>query len=148
MKAFSFRLERLLRLREEAEQRQARAFSDATRAEADLDRLCREQQDYLAQIGDRMTPDAGQITNAGLLRALHLTSAAAASQLEDAQEAREDARKSADAERDRLTEAQRDRKTLERLKEHQRTAWQDEANRDEQKTMDEIAGRPRGEPGR
>ncbi|MBL8989439.1 MAG: flagellar export protein FliJ [Gemmatimonadales bacterium] len=148
MKAFSFRLERLLRLREEAEQQQARVMSEAARTEADLDRLCDDQQNYVARIGDRVTPPAGQVTNAGVLRALHLTSAAAASQLEDAERARAEARKQADQERERLADARRDRKTLERLKEHQKAAWQGEQNRDEQKTMDEIAGRPRGMPGR
>jgi flagellar FliJ protein len=144
MKAFSFRLERLLRLREEAENRQARATGEATRTEADLERLCRDQEEYFQEIGDRVTPTAGQLTNAGLLRALHLTSAAALSQLESAERAREDARRAAEAERERLAEAQRDRKTLERLKEHQRVAWQGEQKRDEQKDMDEIAGRNRG----
>lgn len=144
MKAFSFRLERLLRLREEAEQRQARVLGEASRTEADLDRLCEDQQSYVARIGDRVTPSAGQVTNAGILRALHMTSVAAASQLADAEKARADARKLADEERERLADARRDRKTLERLKEHQKAAWQGEQNRDEQKTMDEIAGRPRG----
>ena len=141
MKAFSFRLERLLRLREDAEQRQARTVGEASRAEADLDQLVRDHTSHVESVGARVTPVAGQLTSAGLLRALHLTSAAAASQLEDAERARAEARKLADAERERLAVAQRDRKTLERLKEHQKTAWQGEQNRDEQRVMDEIAGR-------
>jgi flagellar export protein FliJ len=148
MKGFSFRLERLLRLREEAEQRQARAMGEAARAEADLDRLCHDQQDFVERIGDRVVPTAGQLTNAGLLRTLHLASVAAVHQLEDAERARAEARKRADAERERLADARRDRKTLERLKDHQRTTWQGERSRDEQKEMDEIAGRTRGTPGR
>ncbi|MGE0441765.1 MAG: flagellar export protein FliJ [Gemmatimonadales bacterium] len=144
MKNFSFRLERLLRLREEAEQRQAMALGEATRAEVSADQLCEEREDHLRGVHDRVTPVAGQLTSAGMLRTLQLASAAAAGQVEAAEQAREAARAQADQERDRLIAAQRDRKTLERLREHQKAAWQGAVARHEQQTMDEIAGRTRG----
>lgn len=144
MKAFAFRLERLLKLREEAEQRRAIALGEANHAEVSLDRVCRDRASHVEDVAGRAAPAAGQRTSAGMLRALHLTSAAAALQLADAEAARAAARVAADEERARLADARRDRKTLERLKAHQHAAWRDELGRDEQKTMDEIAGRPRG----
>lgn len=145
MKAFSFRLDRILKLREDAEQRQARVMGDATRAETALDDLCREQASYLQSVGDRVTPAPGLRTSAGMLRILQLTSAAAASQLDETEKARDEATKQADVERDSLAAARRDRKTLERLKEEQFGQWREGDVRDERKTMDEIAGRPRGQ---
>ncbi len=146
MKAFSFRLDRILKLREDAEQRQARVMGDASRAEAELEDLCREQTSHLESVGNRATPAPGLRTSAGMLRILHLTSSAAASQLDQAEMARDDATKVADVERDRLAAARRDRKTLERLKEQKQGQWRQDAIRDERKTMDEIASRTRGEP--
>lgn len=146
MKAFSFRLDRILKLREDAEQRQARIMGDATRAETELDDLCREQASFLRSVGDRVTPAPGLRTSAGMLRILQLTSAAAASQLDQAEKARDEATKVADAERDFLASARRDRKTLERLKEEQQGQWREDDARVERKTMDEIASRTRGRP--
>lgn len=146
MKAFSFRLDRILKLREDAEQRQARIMGDATRAETELDDLCREQASFLRSVGDRVTPAPGLRTSAGMLRILQLTSAAAASQLDQAEKARDEATKVADAERDSLASARRDRKTLERLKEEQQGQWREDDARVERKAMDEIASRTRGRP--
>ncbi len=146
MKAFSFRLDRILKLREDAEQRQARVMGDASRAETELDDLCREQTSHLVSVSNRATPAPGLRTSAGMLRILHLTSSAAASQLEQAEQARDEATKVADVERDRLAFARRDRKTIERLKEQKQAQWREDEIRDERKTMDEIASRPRGEP--
>jgi flagellar protein FliJ len=147
MKSFSFRLERILRLREQAEQGRARTFGAAAREEAQLDRLVRDQADYLASIGDRLAPKSGDQMSAGWLRVLTLTAAAAQQQLEDTEKSREDARKAADEARARLAEARVERRSLERLREKQQAAWGLEARREEQKTLDEIAGRRRSGDG-
>ena len=144
MKAFHFRLDRVLRLKEEAEQQQARAMGEAARTEAALDQLCEDQAAHVRNVGERVSGATATPTNAGMLRALHLTAVAALHQLEDAEKARVDARKAADEERVRLAEAQRERRTLERLKEHQRSAWNRDLALDERKAMDEVAGRVRG----
>ncbi len=144
MKAFHFRLDRILRLKEEAEQQRARAMGEAARAEATSDRVCLEQAAYAQGVGDRVSAATSVATHAGVLRALHLTTLAAMHQLEDAERSRVEARKVANEERVRLAEAQRERRTLERLKEHQREAWGKELALDERKTMDEVAGRTRG----
>ena len=141
MKAFSFRLDRILRLRENAEQRQARVYGHAARVESDLDRLCEEQASRLEQIGDRVAPPEGQQTSAGVLRLLSLTAEAAAQQLDLAHQDREEARQVASAERDRLAQARVERKSLERIRGNRHAAWREAAGREEQKETDEIASR-------
>jgi flagellar export protein FliJ len=143
MKGFTFRLDRILRLREDAEQRQAVAYGQAARTESEAERACTEQQSYLRTIGDRIAPPPGQMTNAGLLQVLNLTASAAAQQLDEAERHREEARQTADSERDRLAQARVERKSLERLRVNQHTAWKEEAGRAEQKDSDEIAARTR-----
>ncbi len=148
MKAFSFRLDRILRLKEEAEGQQARVMGEAARNEAVLDQICLDQAGYVLKVSDQAAAITGERTNAGKLRTRHLAAMAALRQLEEAERARVVARKLADVERVRLAEAQRERRTLERLKAHQRETWDQELVRDERKTMDEVAGRPRGATGR
>ena len=143
MKGFSFRLDRILRLREDAEQRQALAYGQAARSESEAERTCTEQETYLRDIGNRIAPPPGQMTNAGLLQVLNLTASAAAQQLDEAERHRAEARQTADTERDRLAQARVERKSLERLKVHQHDAWKEEAGRAEQKDSDEIAARTR-----
>lgn len=144
MKSFSFRLDRILKLREDAEQAQARRFGEAARVEADLDRQAKERARDVSRIADQINPASGARTTAGLLRALHLTSSAAASQLESVEQARAEAESKAEVERAELAKARVERKTLERLKEQQQTTWRETLGRHDQKEMDEIASRHRG----
>lgn len=144
MKSFSFRLDRILKLRERAEQAQARRFGEAARDEADRSRDRDEQAAYLAEVGRRIAPAAGERTNAGLLRVLQLTSQAASTQLVEAERARQEAEARAEAERAELTRAQSERKTLSKLKEQQLATWREDADRRDRGDMDEIAARTRG----
>lgn len=144
MKSFSFRLDRILKLREDAEQVHARRFGEAAREEADLDQQCRAQAKYLAEIGERIVPDAGKRTSAGVLQLLHLTSSVAAAQLDQAEQARHEAEQKAEALRVELAQARMERKTLERLKEQQQVTWHEGQSRDDRKEMDEIAARSKG----
>ena len=144
MKSFSFRLDRILKLRETAEQAQARRYGDAARDEAERDRECEDQVAYLDRVGQRLTPKTGERTSAGLLRVLQLTSDAAAAQLADAEQARVEAQARAEAERTELARARIERKTLERLKEQEHIDWREGAEQSDRKDMDEIASRRRG----
>lgn len=146
MKSFSFRLQRILKLREDAEQAQARRYGAASQVEAEADRQCRNQAEHLERVADRLTPPVGARTNAGLLRAIQLTSAAATRQLEDAEQARQAAEAAAEAERIALTKARVERKALERLKEHHTASWREGVERQDQRDTDEIASRRRNEP--
>lgn len=144
MKSFSFRLDRILRLRERAEEVQARRFGEAARDEADRSRDCEEQAAYLAEVGARIAPEAGQRTNAGLLRVLQLTSQAASAQLADAETARREAEEKTEAERVELARTQAERKSLTKLKENQLATWREAMDRRDRGDMDEIASRVRG----
>jgi flagellar export protein FliJ len=146
MKGFSFRLDRILRLREDAERQQARVYGQAAKAESEATRQCEEQADYLERIGERLAPPPGEQTNAGLLRVLSLTLAAAARQLDQARQHRDQARETATTELDRLSQARVGRQSLERIRGHRHAAWKEATGREEQKDTDEIAARSRGRP--
>ena len=146
MKGFFFRLDRILRLREDAERRQARVYGHAARTESELSRLCEEQADHLERIGDRLAPTPGESTSAGLLRVLNLTLAAAARQLDQARQHRDEARETATTELDRLSQARVERQSLERIRGHRHAAWKEATGREEQKDTDEIAARKRSRP--
>jgi flagellar export protein FliJ len=143
MKNFSFRLERILRLREEAEQRQARRMGDAAREEAEADRVCGDHARNVERVSQRLTQEPGRVVNVGLLQARALTATAAARQLEDAERERALAREVADTERERLTQARVERRSLERMRERRLDSWRKEVDREEQRTNDEIANRGR-----
>ena len=147
MKRFQFRLQRVLKLREDAEQRQAHALGEALHEERVLDTICAEEQARLHTIGEQLAPKPGELRNAGMLRVLGLTAEAANSRLSAAEESRHAAQKSVANERELLSAARVERKTLERLKDQQLGAWTEAVGRDEQKTTDEIALRRRDEPG-
>jgi flagellar protein FliJ len=51
----------------------------------------------------------------------------------------EEAKKKVDAERTKLAEASKQRRIIEKLREHQQTAWQDAVNRKETAALDEVA---------
>lgn len=141
MKSFTFRLERILRLRTDAERQQARRLGDATQEEARLDAMVQDQATYLEQIGDRLAQQPGERMSAGWLRVLTLTADAAAEQLAEGERSRESARESVDALRERLKEARVERMSLEKLREKQQETWKDSERREERSAMDEIAGR-------
>jgi flagellar export protein FliJ len=141
MKSFTFRLERILRLRTDAERQQARRLGEATQEEARLDALVQDQATYLERIGDRLAQQPGDRTSAGWLRVLTLTADAAAQQLQESARSRERARESVDALRERLPEARVERMSQERLRDRQEGTWKDSERREERSAMDEIAGR-------
>jgi flagellar FliJ protein len=143
MKGFRFRLDRILKLREDAEQRQAQVLGAALREESTLDELQAAGAQQLNQITEQLALKPGAVAHAGLLRVLGLTAEAATSQLAAVEQSREEARKVVEAERDRLAAARVERKSLERLREHHLEAFQRDQNQREQKRLDEIAGRPK-----
>jgi flagellar export protein FliJ len=143
VKRFRFRLERLLGLREAAEQERARSLGAAARtataarelADASAQR-CVAAQQQIARALDALLP-AGLVTNLTVSLA-HIATA------RDAHEQASSA--AAAAHHDALThyqQAHRERRTLERLSEIRRSAHQTEAAREERRQMDEIAAQVR-----
>ncbi|MEO8449502.1 MAG: flagellar export protein FliJ [Gemmatimonadota bacterium] len=147
MKRFKFRLQRVLKLREDAEQRQAAALGEALHEERVLDTICAEEKARLDQISEQLAPKPGELRSAGMLQVLGLTAQAANTRLSAAEDSRHKAQKAVANERELLSAARVERKTLERLKDQQHGAWTEAIGRDEQKTTDEIALRKREEPG-
>lgn len=147
MKSFSFRLERLLRLRADQERQQARLLGEATREEARLDDELREQASHLERIEEKLTARPGERASAGWLRTLALTAEAAADQLAGTEASRDEARRRVGEERQKLAERATERKAIERLRELKAGEWHEAARRNEQKTTDEVAGRRHREGG-
>lgn len=149
MKPFAFRLDRILRLRQDAERRQARRLGEVTREEARLEAACREQAQHLEQLSRGAQPVPGQATFAGWIRVLSLVAHAAEQRLDETERSRAAARELVEAERQRLTAARAEHRSLARLRERQHDAWSEEERRAERKTMDEVASRrhqAEGEP--
>lgn len=137
MTAFKFSLQRLLELRAAAERMRGADLGHALAAE----RTCEAESDASREQLERVH-DQGELappTAAGLHHVWELTAAAARAQaaadsaaLEAAADVRDDALA-------RLHDAQRARKSLERLRERQAEAWAVDAGRAEQAEQDEIA---------
>lgn len=148
MTRFKFRLDRVLQLKQRAEREQARALGDALREEQrrEAERAAAEEQ---ARRAAEQMADAGRTTlPAGALANLGLARDAADAGAERAREHVEEAEQRVDEERDRYDEKRRDRRTVEKLREHRHAEWQLEQSRQEQKESDAVKnGRRReGEP--
>ena len=144
MKKFSFRLQRVLQLREDVEHERAQQLGEALQEERAVQRECSERARHLERVSEQLAPPVGEPTNAGFLRVLGFTQQAAVRGLEAAEAAREAAGQQVDAEKAKYTEARVERKVVEKLKEVQRSAWETEASREEQKHLDEVALRRSG----
>ena len=139
MKRYRFRLQRLLGLREAAEQVRARSLGAAARAAAAARELaeasarrCAEAQQQIARALGAPLP-AGLVSNLTASLAHIATTREVNAQASDAAEA---------AHTDALTDyqqAHRERRVLQRLSEIRRDAHETEAARDERRQMDEIA---------
>ena len=139
MTRYRFRLQRLLGLREAAEQDRARSLGEAARAAAAARGLaeasaqrCQEAQQQIARALGAPLP-AGLVSNLAASLAHIATARDVNERASDAAEA---------AHNEALTnyqQAHRERRVLERLSEIRRDAHQTEAAREERRQMDEIA---------
>lgn len=140
MSRFTFRLQRVLELRETAEQQQAAILGEASMAEEarrqDSDRVARELESAHDQVGSATN---GATTAAGMFRVLGLSIEAARLRALAADEALAAAEAKRLEELDRFAEARTARRAIEKLKERQAAEWAVDAARKEQQTMDEIA---------
>jgi flagellar FliJ protein len=144
---FRFRLERVLQLRERAEREQARALGEALREEARRERERREAEARLARAADQIAGAQSRELPAGSLANLSLARDAAESGVDAARSDVEEAAQRVAEERERFDERRRDRRTVEKLREHRKGEWQLERSRSEQKASDEVRNRiQEGEP--
>jgi flagellar export protein FliJ len=137
--SFRFRLQRVLELREEAEQACAQALADAERR-AEAARHARDALTALHASAHAELADARhQAPRVGHLQPLGLTLAAMRDRIEAADEAVAAADAAVADARAALVEAARERRALERLRERHEAEWRaGEAQADRQR-MDEIA---------
>lgn len=141
MKAFVFRLERLLRLKSRAETEQARMLGEALRAERTRRDALELAERDLDRLGHEAREAAGRVAPAGTLHHLGLAVHRAA---EDVEAAAEGVARAADVvseEESRYREARRERRALERLREQRTEEWQRTAAREEQREQDDLGQR-------
>ncbi len=141
MKRFRYRLEKLLQLRASTEQQQARALGDALQDEErdrrNLEEITAEHdraQLQMENIGSG-TPRAGVLVNVG--RALRRFR----SRQQAAGEVHQETLKRVGAERERFTEARKERRVLERLRDRKQAEWSAQYAKEEQASTDEVASR-------
>lgn len=147
MKRFTFRLERLRELRERAERAQAAALG-AAMGDEQRRRDSRDAARRALEAAGRQAADAATETavSAGALHNLERARDAASLRADAEDERLAEAQRRTGEERERYGETRRDLRVVERLKEKRLETWREEASRDEQKTIDGVALR-RHQPG-
>jgi flagellar FliJ protein len=138
---FRFRLEKVLRYRQRREDDEARLLRRA----ADALRIARERRlaqerfiGDLAREGEARRRGGGDVAQWRLL-ATFLTVQEERRRVLAARE--REAAAAVAKQRERLLAAHRDREVLDRLRERQRLAWEEEQRRRERRFMDEVASR-------
>lgn len=139
MKRFRFSLERVLQLRSRAEREQAQKVGHALQAEEERKRALEAAQDQVGRAGEQIAGATSEVATAGALRNLGLTLHAAVQAREQAEQRHEDAKETVREEQERFGEARKERRVVERLREHQQERWTREASRREQAEVDEVA---------
>lgn len=139
MKRFSFRLERLLQLREAEEQERARQLGLALHDEEQAREAMEQGQARLWAAQEQLSRITRAPAQAGLLRNLELSVEQLTHQVALLSEAHGKCVEKVDAERARFEEARMAKRVIERLKEQRREAWNQELARYEQSLSDETA---------
>lgn len=107
-----------------------------------------EAEERLDRCGSQITEAVTGTTPAGTLRNLGLTVAAAVDQLEAAEDSLRNAEETLQEEQEKFSEARKDRRVIERLRERRHEDWSVEASRTEQRVIDSIAQQRRVTGGR
>lgn len=139
MKRFSFRLERVLQLREMAEREQARALAQALREEEERRAAALAGEARLAQARHQFLETPRELSQAGTLQNLDLAVEALTAELRRLAEHHEQSLERLEAERSQFEQARMARRVIERLREQRREAWGEELSRHEQDVSDEVA---------
>jgi flagellar protein FliJ len=148
MKKFTFRLDRILDLREKTEKEQARILRDAMVDEDARRRSLEEAEARLDRCAEQIVDASEAVTTAGTMQNLAMTIHAAAGQVEVAEVSHQNAEETVRTERDVFAAARKDRRIVERLREKRHEEWELEAGRVEQRTLDAIAHHRRAAGGK
>lgn len=145
MKNFSFRLERVLQLRKDAEQTQAKHVADARRDEAEHRLQAEASAALVAEAIDQMATTPTELRTAGSLGNLMLTLEGARARAAAAAGAHRETVARLEVELLSFEQARQARRAIEKLREQRLHTWEREAVRAEQHRLDEVALRmPRG----
>ncbi len=144
MKQFSFRLQRLLQLREAVEKERARQLGEALREEEARREALRQSQERLETARDQLMATPNEMMQAGTLRNLELSVEMLAGQARSLEDTHLKSLEKVEEERMRFEQARVARRVIERLREHRREAWDVEVNRLEQGINDEAGQRSHG----
>lgn len=147
MKQFTFRLDRLLQLREAAEKDQARQLGDALREEETRRSELKASQEKLAEAREQYSSRPREMSQAGMLRNLELTIEALAGQARSLEDTHVKSLERVNEERVRFDQARVAKRVIQRLREHRKEAWGVEVNRQEQILNDEAGQRSWGREG-
>lgn len=147
MKPFIFRLDRVLNLRFRTERERARILQEAIRCQRDRRMEREEAEERLDRCGSQVAEAANAPTRAGTLHNLGLAVIAAADRLEAAEDSLRTAEETLQEEQERFTEARKDRRVIEKLRERRHEDWSVETSRFEQRTIDAIAQQRRAAGG-
>lgn len=139
MSRFKFRLQRLLELRQKKEHEAASAVAAARNA---AEAAALREQDLAARrdaTRQELLPAAGQTVRVAELHEIAFLVRALDERVVDARKAHEIAEQSVHEKVEELSEAMRDRRILDRLKDRQTEEWRAEDARQEREVMDAIA---------
>ncbi len=139
MKGFRFRLERVLRLRSRAEREQAQVYGEAMRAEEARRLALAQAAERLERCGEQVSTALDGQCTAGALTNFQLVMDAASQGLDSAERSHRDALEQMQVEHERLGQARRERRVVERLREKRQEAWTQETSREEQRELDGVA---------
>ncbi|HET9065688.1 MAG TPA: hypothetical protein VFN22_07720 [Gemmatimonadales bacterium] len=137
MSSFRFRLQRLLELRSAAERARAADMGRVAAEEARLRAVSDAEAARLSEV-EAQQNDNGPVP-AGLRAAWGLSADAARARLHEADDAVRDASDRREVEEARFSDARMARRSLERLRDRQKTEWTAEHGRQEQADSDEVA---------
>jgi flagellar export protein FliJ len=139
VKRFVFRLERLLQFRARAEREQAQVLGLALREEEGRRDAMEQAADRLGRIGEQLAEGSASITSAGTLCNLGLTVKAAVGEIEAAERSHREALDKVETEQERYGVARKERRVVERLREHRQETWTADFKRYEQQEQDGLA---------
>jgi flagellar export protein FliJ len=139
MKAFFFRLERLLHVRAQSERTRARDLARAALHQEEQRDVLDAAASQLDRVSRQLTALPGTVRPAGTLHHLGLAVTAVGEAVRRAQDALSEADAVVESERERFQAAHRERRAVERLRELRQAAWHADATRQLQKEQDEIA---------
>ncbi len=141
MRRFSFRLDKLLRLKREAEDELARRLAEVVRLAESKRIQASESETRKWDAEQQMVRLRNQPAPAGALSAAERALRAVRGRAESDGRDHDAAFSEVERERGRFQTAQQERKSLERLREKQHAEWVAEMQRLEQAEIDDIASR-------